>query len=86
MRDIKQHKRQLLTAGLGLVAYTALEGLACGNPIEPGCPETGTCPDAQVDAQIRDASDAALPDADIDASVDAEVDAQAATLAPDDKP
>jgi hypothetical protein len=86
MRDIKQHKRRLLTASLGLAAYTAFEGLACGNPVEPGCPETGTCPDAQVDASMRDASDAAVVDADIDAAPDAEVDAQAATLAPDDKP
>jgi hypothetical protein len=89
MRDTLKHKRRLLTAGLGIAAYTAFEGLACGNPIEPRCPDPGGCPDARVDASPSDASDAPVLDADIDAAVDADegdVDAQAATLAPDDKP
>jgi hypothetical protein len=28
-------RRRLLTAGVGVVAITAVEGLACGNPMEP---------------------------------------------------
>jgi hypothetical protein len=28
-------RRRLLTAGVGVVAFTAVEGLACGNPMEP---------------------------------------------------
>jgi hypothetical protein len=28
-------KRRILTAGVGIAAITALEGLACGNPVAP---------------------------------------------------
>lgn len=31
----KQTKRRLLTASAGMVAITALEGIACGNPVAP---------------------------------------------------
>jgi len=32
-------RRKILTASLGIAAYTALEGLACGNPVAPRCPD-----------------------------------------------
>jgi len=28
-------KRRLLTASVGIAAFTAVEGLACGNPVSP---------------------------------------------------
>ncbi len=59
-------KRRVLTAGLGIAAYTALEGLACGNPVEPRCPTQRDCtPDARpVDAPPPDAGP-------VDAGIDA---------------
>ncbi|MFO0613560.1 MAG: hypothetical protein U0414_13265 [Polyangiaceae bacterium] len=35
MKDPKKTKRRILTAGAGVVAFTAFEGLACGNPVAP---------------------------------------------------
>jgi len=35
MRDKNRTKRRILTAGAGAAVFTALEGLACGNPVEP---------------------------------------------------
>jgi hypothetical protein len=32
---MKRTKRRILTAGAGVVAFTAFEGLACGNPVAP---------------------------------------------------
>ena len=76
MPDIKRTKRRLLTAGLGVAAYTALESLACGNPVEPGCP---SCIDARVDARMDGPTvDAPVPDAAPDADIDAAIDAAAA--------
>ncbi len=65
-------RRRLLGAGLGLAAFTALEGLACGNPLEPRCPAS-ECP---VDAAVVDAP----RDAPVDAGVDAEIDAPDAPI------
>jgi hypothetical protein len=31
-------KRRILTVGAGAVVVTALEGIACGNPVAPRCP------------------------------------------------
>ncbi len=33
--DRPRAKRRLLTASIGVAAFTALEGLACGNPVAP---------------------------------------------------
>lgn len=35
MKDRSKTKRRVLTAGAGVVAFTAFEGLACGNPVAP---------------------------------------------------
>jgi len=53
-----------LTAGAGVAAFTAVEGLACGNPVEPRYhPEPeGAAPPAQVAAP--DTPDAAAPASD----------------------
>lgn len=60
-------KRRILTAGVGIAAITALEGLACGNPVAPRCPGHAHCvPDAPPsDAPPEDAGvpDAGVPDA-----------------------
>ncbi|MEJ7733764.1 MAG: hypothetical protein WKG00_31785 [Polyangiaceae bacterium] len=59
-RTVKS-KRRILTAGAGLAAFTAVEGLACGNPVEPRyhpTPEDVT-PTATVAAP--DTPDAAPP-------------------------
>ncbi|MBL0217605.1 MAG: hypothetical protein IPQ07_27490 [Myxococcales bacterium] len=70
-------RRRLLGAGLGLAAFTALEGLACGNPLEPRCPAS-ECPDAAVVDAPRDAPIDAGVDAEIDAAIDAPIDAMLA--------
>jgi hypothetical protein len=36
MSKPKRMKRRILSAGAGMVAVTAVEGLACGNPVSPG--------------------------------------------------
>lgn len=35
MKDPTKTKRRILTASAGVVAFTAFEGLACGNPVAP---------------------------------------------------
>jgi hypothetical protein len=35
MGEPKRVKRRILSAGAGMVTITALEGLACGNPVAP---------------------------------------------------
>lgn len=35
-------RRRLLTASAGVVAFTAFEGLACGNPVAPAYEKTAT--------------------------------------------
>ena len=35
MKTKKRNGRRLLTAGAGVAAFTAVEGLACGNPVHP---------------------------------------------------
>lgn len=35
MKDRSKTKRRVLTASAGVVAFTAFEGLACGNPVAP---------------------------------------------------
>jgi len=35
MNTKKRGQRRILSASVGLVAFTAVEGLACGNPVEP---------------------------------------------------
>lgn len=74
-------RRRLLGAGLGLAAFTALEGLACGNPLEPRCPATECPPDAAIVDAPRDAPVDAGVDADPDAMVDAMIDATIAAPA-----
>jgi hypothetical protein len=89
MREIKPSKRKLLTAGLGVAVYTAFEGLACGNPVEPRCPTEMACPDARVDAPVDGRVDAVVLDAATDAATDAAVDADidaAVDVAPDRAP
>jgi len=56
-------KRKILTAGVGVAAFTALEGLACGNPVAPKCPTYESChapPPEVIDAAPADAG---VPDA-----------------------
>ena len=53
-----------MTAGAGIAVYTALEGLACGNPVAPGCPPAG-CREPAME-QPRDAQE---PAAAMDAGV-----------------
>jgi hypothetical protein len=61
-------RRKILTAGAGIAVFTALEGLACGNPVAPACPPSG-CPepateqprDAQEPAAAQDAGVAPTP-------------------------
>jgi hypothetical protein len=48
MKDPKKTKRRILTAGAGVVAFTAFEGLACGNPVAPAY-ENRPHPDPTVD-------------------------------------
>jgi hypothetical protein len=50
-------RRKILTAGAGIAVYTALEGLACGNPVAPGCPPAG-CREPMME-QPRDAQESA---------------------------
>jgi hypothetical protein len=61
-------KRKLLVVGAGAIVITALEGIACGNPVAPRCPGP-RCP--TVDAAIDAPSDAVPSDAGIDALVTA---------------
>jgi hypothetical protein len=59
MVRIVKTKRRILTAGAGVAAFTAVEGLACGNPVEPRFHPTDVAPAATVSAP--DAPDAAPP-------------------------
>ena len=49
---IQRTKRRLLAASAGVVAVTALEGIACGNPVAPPMrePPEQMVPPASVDA------------------------------------
>lgn len=82
MGDILRSKRRILTAGLGAAAFTALEGLACGNPVEPRCPGSPHCMSSQppepevvvpaadaAPAETAPATDAGAAPVPIDASV-----------------
>ncbi len=65
-------KRKILTAGFGIAAMTALEGLACGNPVAPACPSHKSCyPEEQPVTQPIDAApaDAGVPDVAPDADL-----------------
>lgn len=66
--SITRTRRRILTAGIGLAAVTALEGIACGNPVAPRCPPTGCGPMPMLDAGVL---------IDAPAQVDAGVDAAA---------
>jgi hypothetical protein len=57
MSKTKGARRTILTAGAGIAVYTALEGLACGNPVAPGCPPAG-CHEPVPAEQPRDAQPA----------------------------
>ncbi|MEO8704640.1 MAG: hypothetical protein ABI867_31585 [Kofleriaceae bacterium] len=58
-------KRRILTVSAGAVFVTALEGIACGNPVAPRCPGSRCdIPTPPVDAMIPvDAGIDAVPDA-----------------------
>lgn len=70
MSDTKGTKRKILTAGIGIAAYTALEGLACGNPVAPACPTHSSCrsePEPVVELIDAAPADAQLtPDAGVE--------------------
>ncbi len=73
MREPKRTKRRILTAGIGVAAFTALEGIACGNPVAP-----------RWETPPRAYSDVAPP---VDDRADAGADADAIpTAAPTAKP
>jgi hypothetical protein len=81
MREPNRTKRRILTAGAGAAVFTALEGLACGNPVEPGYyngPISYEPPASRVEQPAGAAVDAgadAAADAEADAAVDAGADA-----------
>jgi hypothetical protein len=56
-------RRKILTAGAGIAVFTALEGLACGNPVAPACPPSGCHEPAQEPAVAQDAGVAPAQDA-----------------------
>ena len=63
-------RRKILTAGAGIAVYTALEGLACGNPVAPACPPAGCHEPIE---QPRDAQAAAATDGGVAPAQDAGV-------------
>ncbi|HZF52686.1 MAG TPA: hypothetical protein VE093_28720 [Polyangiaceae bacterium] len=73
MRELSRAKRRILTASAGAAVFTALEGLACGNPVEPGYLRNGPGP-MPAEAPAEPPSDAAVDAAD-DAPIDAGADA-----------
>ncbi len=80
MTKTHRGKRRILSAGIGIAAITALGGLACGNPVEPGCGPGLTCVDAPpVDAGPIDGAE--LDAAAVDAAV-TDLDAAAAVPQP----
>lgn len=70
MRELSRAKRRILTAGAGAAVFTALEGLACGNPVEPGYLRDYPEPGRPAEAPAEPPSDAAV-DAAVDAGADA---------------
>ncbi len=52
MHETKRGRRRLLSIGAGAVAFTAIEGLACGNPVEPPCSDAANC--VKTDTGISD--------------------------------
>ena len=50
MKDPTKTKRRILTASAGVVAFTAFEGLACGNPVAPSYEVPRNDPPADVTA------------------------------------
>jgi hypothetical protein len=74
MRELSRAKRRILTASAGAAVFTALEGLACGNPVEPGYLRNYPEPAGPAEVPAEPPSDAAV-DAVDDAAVDAGADA-----------
>jgi hypothetical protein len=73
MSNAKRTRRRLLSAGVGAVAFTALEGLACGNPLEPRCPDGSTTCESDARSDAPDVVDAGV-DAATDSAIDTAID------------
>lgn len=74
MPERTRTKRRILTASAGAAVFTALEGLACGNPVEPAYFREGPAVDRYPAAQVEPPPDAAA-DPGADAAADAGADA-----------
>ena len=62
MKDPTKTRRRILTASAGVVAFTAFEGLACGNPVAPSY-EQRNQPTPEVTATATTTTPATPPEA-----------------------